>query len=103
MEIVEKLIERIKLEDFADKHKLTLEIHERSEKDWVDNNRPFHKYYAEFGSCEIKEGCVLSSAYGNGSTKEEAIEDYKKQISNVHLVFGAYTKKRKDIITPYII
>ena len=51
-----------------------------------------------FQRCEVKDGVVLSSVFGEGLTFEEACEDYLRQISGKTLVFDACTDKRKEVI-----
>ena len=51
-----------------------------------------------YGRCEIKDGVVLCSVFGEGSTFEEACEDYLRQISGKTLVFNACTNMRKEVI-----
>ena len=51
-----------------------------------------------FERCEVKDGAVLASVFGEGLTFEEACEDYLRQISGKTLVFDACTKNRKEVI-----
>jgi hypothetical protein len=65
------------LEEFADKHGLVMEVHER--------NRPVGdpmRYYAHFTDAEVRSenGMFLSSDHGNGRTPEEAIAHYARRI-----------------------
>lgn len=101
MKITENLIPRIKIEDFADKHGLELEIFERVEKDYCATG-PFMRYYTHFKHSWIKEGPCLVGASGDGPTKNIAIENYKQRISNQWLVIDL-GKNRKDIQVPNII
>ena len=47
------------------------------------------RWYATFESCEIKNGSILRSAFGNGDTPLEAIENYTSEIRGQRLVFRA--------------
>lgn len=51
-----------------------------------------------FQRCEVKDGAVLASVFGEGLTFGEACEDYLRQISGKTLVFDACTDKRKEVI-----
>jgi len=96
MKIREYLISRMSIQEFADKNDLTLEIHERG---IYDTGR---RYYVYFEHTEISEEgrAMLISAHGNGSTGEEAIEDYAKEISKKYLVVDAHTLDRREIRIP---
>lgn len=105
MKIVRKFIEEITLEEFADRHSLTMEIFERDSKTLrslrhlSDNDR----FYCHFKNVEIKGDGVLISAFGNGATEEEALEDYRKQISENKLVIFAASSNRNEILVPRLI
>jgi len=88
--------EPITLKQFAEKHNLILEIHERTKDPKPD------KYYAHFENSDIKDGRVLRGVFGNGSTEAFAISDYAKEISGQILILNAWnsTKKRREIHVP---
>lgn len=84
--------EEMTLEEFADKHNLTMYVYERKNK-----NLP--RFYARFDA-EVSEGRFLKSVFGEGDTPEEAIVDYIPQISQKLLVLNAYSRSRKEIKVP---
>lgn len=98
MKIERALVKRESLESFADTHNLTLSITEREKPDCYRL-----RYYVDFKHAEIKrDGCLISLT-GNGTTEDEAIEDYMKQISGELLIVHAYDKsKRKEIQVPFL-
>ncbi len=50
-------------------------------------------FYASLNHVEVKDGCILIAAYGNGETPEEAMRDYYKQIVGKKLVYHAMSKE----------
>jgi hypothetical protein len=92
MKIERHTIERISIEDFADKHNLTLELHERTDG----------TFFVHFMHADVKEGdCLLVGKYGDGQNEDFAIQDYCKEISNETLVISAFSKKdRREIRVP---
>jgi hypothetical protein len=84
------------IEDFAKANGLTMVVKERSPK----SEHP--RYCAQFEDVEIKDGVMLTSAYGNGETEEEAIEAYSKDISGETIVLKAYKKGRLELVVPLI-
>lgn len=95
MNITRKPIPVTTIEEFADKHDLEMEMHERK-REVGDPTR----YYCRFERAELSEGTMLRGAFGNGATEEEAIADYAKEISLGRLVINAYTRERKEIDVP---
>lgn len=89
---------RLSIEEFADLHDLVMQVKERC-------NPPNHssRFYANFRSTDVKEGSFLVGEFGNGSTQEEAIQNYAKQIQLKTLVFDAYGSQRKEIQAPIFI
>lgn len=71
-------IETVSLEDFADKHNLTMEVRERDDGSW----------YAKFEDVYVVGNVVLVSAFSNGTTEFEAIENYAKEISKTTIRVG---------------
>lgn len=86
-----------KLEDFADKHDLTMFVGERTKEFW-----PNDRFYAHFKRGEIKDSGCLIGVHGNGPSVEEAILDYAKAISGRILVINALTRSRKEIQVPQL-
>lgn len=86
------------LQEFAEKHDLVMEINERDPNEYP--NLP--RYYASFEYCEVKGNGVLISAFGNGETIEDAMEDYTKQISGKILVFFPTGKGRFELQAPIL-
>ena len=68
------------LEEFADKHGLQMEVHERS----LDFPAAV-RFYAHFTRVEIAKDGFLVGALGNGATPEEAIANYALCIQGCHL------------------
>jgi hypothetical protein len=59
------------------------------------------RWCADFDSCEIVDGCILTSAHGNAQTPEEAIEEYLEQIRGKRIIFNAMDKeKRREYEVP---
>lgn len=89
-------LERMSIEDFADIHGLTMEVHERYTELGI-------RYFASFRPlCEVKQGAVLCSESGRGKTVDEAIKDYACIISGEILVFGATSGNRREIPAPIL-
>ena len=82
------------LEDFADKHDLTMMIGDRGFDSDVD------RFYAYFDNTETQDGHMLRCEPGNGSTHNEAMCDYAKRISQKTLIVNVYQKQRQEIQTP---
>ncbi len=89
---------RQKLSDFADQHGLEMIVNERPKK-----YSELPSFYANFARVEVKDGNFLRSTHGDGQTPEEAIEDYRRQISEQDLVFDAYRSTRRDIRAPILL
>ena len=99
MKIKQNFISRMPVEDFADTHGLVMEINER--RNAAETGLP--RYYAHFEHVNVKEGCCLSSTFGNGNTPDEAIANYAKELSEKRLVVNAYKPDRKEIDAPILI
>ncbi len=91
-------IEGSSIANFAEKHGLVMEVRERK-KTVGDPSR----YYASFRGAEVSERGMLIGAYGNGATHVEAIAAYANEISMKKLVFGAFSKERREIEVPRLI
>lgn len=76
MKIETDYIPEMTIEEFADKHGLVMEVHERPK-----NIGASDRYYAHFRRISVVGDGVLSSVFGNGRTPEEAIAAYACQIS----------------------
>jgi len=63
-------------------------------------NRSEAKYIANFSGGEVKEGWGLVSVYGNGTTPEEAMQNYLKGIAGKKLVFNARRLDRAEYMVP---
>ena len=83
------------IEAFADKHGLVMEARERGSR-----VSPNSRWYAHFENVEVKDGNCLVGSFGNGSTPNEAIQEYSQVISEKIIVVSAYTNKRREIIVP---
>lgn len=71
-------INAVSLEEFADKHNLTMEVRERDDGSW----------YAKFEDVHVVTGMCLVGEFGNGATEFEAIENYAKEISKTTIRVG---------------
>jgi hypothetical protein len=98
MKIVYKTIPSMTLEEFAEKHDLTMIVEERREP-----SDEMARYFAYFDHADIGDGCILTGAYGNGCTPESAIEQYARTIDTKHLVVNAGNKNRVEIDVPHLI
>lgn len=98
MKIVIHEKRRDTLGDLADKHGLIMEVHERSPR-----HLHLPRFYAHFKSCEIKDGKILKSVYGDGATPSDAISQYAYLISDSLLVIDAMSKAdRREIYAPVL-
>ena len=61
------------------------------------------RYYATIQNGEVKEGMMLNKICGYGSTPNEAIISYFKEVSGCLVVINAYGDNRKEIQFPIII
>ena len=92
MEFNIERIPKMTIEEFADKHDLTMTVRERPTASTVDN-----RFYASFDSVELKGDGVLVSSFGNGATPEEAINNYATEIHLQVLVVDAMKPSRREI------
>jgi hypothetical protein len=101
MKITLKQLERLTIEDFADKHNLTMVVVERQA------TKGLMPFYAEFEGSEVIEhhgAKFIGSLFGDGWNPDEAIKDYAKKLSNKVLVFNSFSKTdRKEIECPKFI
>lgn len=94
MKTVIKRASRMTIEEFAEKHGLTMVLTERR-KQYI--RVPHERWLAHFDNCETKDGCILSGTYGQGATTKEAIADYADKITGKLLVIDAYGDNRREI------
>ena len=88
-------IEEMKISEFADKHGLVMEVHERK----CPVGHPL-RFYACFAHTEVKDGCILIGTYGNGDCPEQAINNYAKEIQFQTIVVNARSQNRREITVP---
>ncbi len=95
------LIETKEILDFENEIGYKLEVNERRINS-ISKSK-LHRFHVSFKEGEVmKDGCLISS-YGNGNTIDEALIDYATQVSCERVVFGAYTKNRREISFPKLI
>lgn len=97
MKIERHDLARTTLEDFARKHRLVMEVHERSATDGPG------RFYAHFKCADTKDGPFLVGEYGDGRTPEAAVEAYGRKITGKVLVIDSWTPKRREIVVPVIV
>ena len=98
MQVKEFMLERMTVEEFAEKHGLIMEVHERSAEDSPD------RFYAHFENSDITGDGVLIGAFGNGATAQEAIKNYAEEISGKVLAIDAWTVlNRRNIPVPILV
>ena len=93
MRVVDKSFAPMTLEEFADNHGLTLEIHERPRELGA-------RYYAYFTDVEVMERGCLVGVYGNGDTKEQAISDYADELLGKRIAIRAGRDDRRNVQCP---
>lgn len=96
MQIQRYLKPRDTLENFAAKHGLIMEVHER------DLGHSAGQFYAHFQNAEVKDGACLVGTHGNGCTEDGAITQYAREISGKRLVIDAYKDSRREIEVPIL-
>lgn len=84
----------MKLDDFADRHELVMEVHRRPK------GLDLPLYYAHFADADVKDGHCLIGEFGDGATIEESIANYALQISGKLLVVDAMSSSRREIQCP---
>ncbi len=106
MKITVKHQEKRKFEEFMDKHGLDVVVHERQY--YTSKGNALKGYHIERycaatePRCEIKDGPILSSCFGNGETPETAVEDLKQKMSQKLLVTNAGNVDRKEFRSPIL-
>ena len=59
------------------------------------------RWIAHFPSCEVMDGKILSSIYGDGSTPIAAMNSYAQQIRGKRIVFNAMVREsRREFDVP---
>lgn len=95
--------ERMTLEEFADKHGLTMKVTARS---GVGSPPVGHgaRFYAEFDGVDVMEDGCLCGVFGNGATPDEAIRNYIQKISEKRIAIDALSsdRPRRNIYVPII-
>lgn len=94
-------VNRIEVKDLLDIEKdlgCEIEVNERP-----GQFKKHLKYYAHIKNLEVKDGYILSGAFGNGETVEEALSNYAEEISEKLVVLDAYKDSRKVIQFPKIV
>jgi len=101
VKIERAMVNRMSLEAFADKHDLTMELHERTRTD-LHPSFGFapNRFYAHFKNSDTKDGSVLCGTFGNGGTEYAALVEYATAISGKLLVIDAYKECRREIYVP---
>ena len=90
---------RMTINEFADRHDLTMVVVERP----IRHRDGLKDLYCHFKSAEVKDGGLLRGASGNGNSEDEAISDYARQISEQLLVIDAMTQERREIFVPVLV
>jgi len=91
------LLEQQEILDFEKRIGFELEVNERA------NSMYGGRYYVHFPKGEIMEGGCLIGATGNGTTIDEALIAYCKEISGKRLAFNSYTCERREIEMPKLV
>lgn len=102
MKIERTLVPEMTIEEFAEKHDLTMEIHERSEPPLVNPHQSW-RFYACFKHADVKDGSVPIGRFGNGATEANAIADYASKISLKLLVVDARGPNQREIKVPRLV
>lgn len=95
MKIVRETVPTCTIQEFADRHGLTMSIRERP-----GPLAHLGRLIAAFEKTDVLSGGMLVGAYGNGNTEEEAIADYARRISEQIIAVDALTPNRREIVVP---
>lgn len=93
---------RFKLETWAKKEGLDIEVVERTPGFYCGSNFEQHRWYAKFKGVDVSEPSVLVGAFGDGPTPAKAIRAYAARISEQKLVLDAFTPTQRDIYAPVL-
>jgi hypothetical protein len=85
----------VSFDDFADRNGFVMKVRERAHA--VGTNA---QCYAHFDHVEVMERGCLVGMYGDGSTPERAIEDYKILLLGRRIAFNAGMPDRREIQCP---
>jgi hypothetical protein len=80
MKIIYERVPRTTLQDFVEKHNLSILVTER--KNPAD---PTTRFYARIPDSDVSDGHALLGVFGNGATEYEAIRNYVPEISGKRL------------------
>lgn len=61
------------------------------------------RFFAYFQHTEEKRGHCLAGISGDGSTPDEAIAEYAKQISGKLMIINAFSDKRQEVPFPKLV
>lgn len=95
MQVTIEAIPQSSIAEFTKQHDLEIKVFERKEP----KDSPI-RYYAHFDGADVKGNGFLIGEYGNGTTPEQAIDDYARRIEFRTLVFNAYGEDRREIKVP---
>lgn len=102
MKIVVKQPETLTLEQFAERHDLTMELTERPLEAWEGPKAAMDRWMARFQDTDVVDGSLLVGTCGNGPTQTEAMNDYAKKISGKKIAVDPFEQNglRRDIWVP---
>jgi hypothetical protein len=95
MKIERQVIPEMTIQEFADKHELTMRVNERPKPIGSPD-----RFYASFVGAEIMDGGCLVGMFGDGATEEDAITAYARRIELRTLVIDAMGSSRRAIPVP---
>lgn len=95
MKINRNTLKRPTLEEFADKHDLTLEIGERPKEYGLP------RYFAYLKDVYLDEGCVVVGTSGNGDDEQSAVQDYVKRLNGQLLTIRPFDPSRRKKTVVY--
>jgi hypothetical protein len=96
-------LDRMTLEEFQSKHKLTMTVRERSPNDLGSRWRPELRFFASFNNCNVVEKSCICGVSGDGATEQDAIRNYGKNISEKTIRVDSLINIGKDFKVPVII
>lgn len=59
-----------------------------------------NRWMCDFDRCEVKEGIMLGSVFGNARNPIDSINNFTQKIRGQKLIFNAYTDKRQEFNAP---
>lgn len=100
---INRLDPEVEILDFEKQMSFELEANERQRNGYCED-RQLDRWWVYFKHGEIKNGCLLEGAYGNGSSIDAALKDYCKIISCRKMVFNATSpQERYETTMPKLI